>query len=207
MVEPMTLNRIRTTSGAALVGLLTVSPVLGSEGAAGETTLFTGDLGNIIWSLLTFAVVLFVLGKFAWGPILRALQKREDFIRNSLEQAKQDRDEAEARLKEYSDKLQAAKNEGTAIVQEARRDAEEVKRKIEEDARGEADAIIERAKREIGIATDTAVKELYSLTAKLSTDVAARIIRKELDPAQHERLIAESIEELRVLEAKKNGKG
>ncbi len=205
--EAMTLNRIRTASCAALLGLLMVSPVLGSEGAGGETTLFTGDLGNIIWSLLTFAAVLFVLGKFAWGPILRALQKREDFIRNSLEQAKQDRDQAEARLKEYSDKLQAAQNEGTAIVQEARRDAEVVKRRIEEDAKGEADAIIERAKREIGIATDTAVKELYSLTAKLSTDVAARIIRKELDPAQHERLIAESIEELRVLEGKRNGKG
>lgn len=203
----MTVNRIKTTCGVALVGLLLiVAPAVGSEGAE-QPTLFTGDLGNIIWSLLTFIAVLVVLGKFAWGPILRALQKREDFIRDSLEQARQDRQQAEARLGEYTDKLNAARVERTAIVQEARRDAEEVKRKIEEDAKAEGAAMIERAKREIGLATDTAVKELYSLTARLSTEVASRIISKELDPREHERLITESIEELQAAGRNGNGKG
>jgi len=178
--------------------LSTVSQASAAE--SGEhPTLFTGDLGNIIWSLLTFVVVLAVLGKFAWGPILRALQKREDFIRDSLDQAKKDRQDAQARLGEYTEKLDSARAEGTAIVQEARRGAEDVKRKIEEEARAEGAAMVERAKREIGVATDTAIKELYSLTARLSTDVASRIIRKELDPKEHQRLIAESIEELQML--------
>ena len=65
--------------------LLPIARAFGAEDAE-HPTLFTGDLGNIIWSLLTFGAVIFVLGKFAWGPILRALQKREDFIRDSLEQ-------------------------------------------------------------------------------------------------------------------------
>ncbi len=203
----MTLNRIKTACGVALVGLLLiVAPALGSEGAE-QPTLFTGDLGNIIWSLLTFFAVLVVLGKFAWGPILRALQKREDFIRDSLEQARQDRQQAEARLGEYTDKLNAASVEGIAIVQEARHDAEEVKRKIEEDAKAEGAAMIERAKREIGLATDTAVKELYSLTARLSTEVASRIISKELDSREHERLITESIKEFQAAGRNGNGKG
>jgi F-type H+-transporting ATPase subunit b len=146
--------------------------------------------------LLTFGVVLFVLGKWAWGPILGALKTRENFIRDSLEQAKKDREEAEARLREYMAKLEAARAEASAIVQEARRDAEVLKRKLDEEAKAEAAATLERAKREIGVATDTAVKELYSLSAELVTDVAAKLIRKELDAKDHERLIAESIEEL-----------
>lgn len=179
---------------------VTASPLTASEGGEGPS-LFTGDLGNVIWSLVTFFAVLVVLGKFAWKPILGALQKREDFIRDSLAAAKRDRDEAERRLKEYSDKIVAARTEATAIVEEGRRDAEVVKRRIEEEAKSEAKAIIERGKREIAIATDTAVKELYTLSGKLATEVAGRILRKELNPREHERLITESIEELQEVEA------
>ncbi len=167
-----------------------------AAGGEGSPNPFSGDVGNAIWTLVIFGFVLIVLGKFAWGPILGALQKREDFIRDSLEKAKNDREEAEARLKEYSDKIETARSEATAIVEEGRRDVEVVKRQIEEDAKKEADAIIDRAKREVGLATDTAVKELYDLSARIATEVASRIIRKELSPKEHERLISESIEEL-----------
>ncbi|HSF44061.1 MAG TPA: ATP synthase F0 subunit B, partial [Thermoanaerobaculia bacterium] len=82
------------------------------------------------------------------------------------------------------------------IVEEGRRDADAVKRRIEEDAKREADKAIERAKREIQIATDTATKELYTLSARLATDLAAKVIGRELNPRDHERLIAEAIEGL-----------
>lgn len=180
---------------SSLVVLLAGSAALGSEGGA-SPSLFEGDLGNIFWSLLTFVVVLVVLGKFAWKPILGVLQQREDFIRDSLQQAKKDREDAEVRLQEYEQKLQDARQEATAIVEEGRRDAEVLKVKIQEDAKAEADASIARAKREISIATDVAVRSLYSVGAKLATDVASRIIRKELNPSEHERLIAESIQDL-----------
>lgn len=190
----------RRTTGI-IVGLalfLSVSaaaPVLAAEGTE-KPSLFTGDLGNILWSLLTFGAVLFVLGKFAWRPILGALQKREEFIRNSLEEAKRNREESEARLREYSEKVGAARAEATAIVEEGRRDAEVLRRRMEDAAKRESAAMIERARREIAIATDTAVKELYTLSAKLATEVAARVIESELDHQRHERLIRESIEEL-----------
>jgi len=184
-----------TTGVAVIAWAVPTAVALGAEGSEGPS-LFTGDLGNVLWTLLTFVAVLIVLGRFAWGPILRALQKREDFIRESLAQARKEREQAEARLKEYTDKLHQARTEATAIVDEGRRDAQVVRRQIEEDARNEATALIERAKREIGIATDTAVKELYDLSAKIATDVAGRIIRKELNEQEHRRLITESIEEL-----------
>ena len=179
------------------VGVLfgTTASLFASEGGD-QPTLFTGDLGNILWSLLTFFAVLVVLGKFAWKPILSALQKREDFIRDSLAHAKRDRDEAERRLKEYSNKIVAVRSEAMAIVDKGRRDAEVVKHRIEEESKAEAKAILQRAKREIAIATDTAVKELYTLSGKLATELAGRILRKELNPHEHERLIAESINEL-----------
>ncbi len=180
---------------APSVVMATVASAAASE--AGEApSPFAGDIGAALWTLIIFALVVLILGKFAWGPILGVFQKREEFIRDSLEEARKDREAAEATLKEYTEKLLAAKVEASAIVDEGRRDAEAVKHKVEKEAKGEADAIIARAKREIGIATDTAVKELYDLTGRLATDVAARIIRKELDPREHERLIAESVEEL-----------
>ena len=189
----------RRVFGPGLILLLArTGEAIAAEG--GESPgIFAGDIGNIIWTLATFLVVVAVLGRFAWGPILSALQKREEFIRQSLEQARDDRLRAEAQLKEYSEQLHRARDEASAIVDEGRRDGEVVKHKIHDDARAEADAMLERAKREIATARDTAVKELYELTARLSTEVAARVIRKELDAPGHERLIEESIEELAKL--------
>ncbi len=165
----------------------------GDEHGHDGPSLFTGDLGNIFWSLVTFGLVIFFLGRFAWGPLLKALKKREDFIRESLAEAKKEREEAEARLKEYEQKITAARDEATAIVEEGRRDAEVVRQRIEREARAEADAMVKRARRDIEIARDTAVSDIYRIAANLATDAAGRIIRKELSPDDHKELIEESI--------------
>jgi F-type H+-transporting ATPase subunit b len=159
-----------------------------------ESNLFAGDLGNAVWTLVIFLLAVFVLGKFAWGPLLSTLQDRESFIRESLAQAKSDREEAEARLAEYTSKLEEARAEATAIVEEGRRDAEVVHGKIEEEARAEAERMIDRAKREIEAAKTTAIRELYDKSASFATDVAARIIKREVSAADHERVIADAIE-------------
>jgi F-type H+-transporting ATPase subunit b len=189
----------------ALIVLMTLALAVPALALAAETaehaeespSLFAGDVGNAVWTLVIFAVVVLVLGKFAWGPILKGLQARETYILESLEKAKQERTEAETRLREYEERLAQARTEATAIVEEGRRDAEVLKNKILDEARREAEQERERTKREIRIATDTATKELYALSARLATDMAGRIIRKELTPQDHERLIAESIQELR----------
>ena len=178
-----------------LTTLMIAAPALAAEAEhEGGADIFSGDVGNAVWTLVIFGLVVFVLGKFAWGPILNTLQTRESFIREALEKAKHDREAAEERLKEYEAKLAASRAEATAIVEEGRRDAEVVKRRIEATAKEEADKMIERAKREIHIATDTATKELYTLSAKLATQLAARVIGRELTPQDHQRLISEAID-------------
>ena len=176
--------------------LALAAPAVAQEHEAAANNPFAGDFGNALWTVVIFVLVLVVLGKFAWGPILKGLQARESYILESLEKAKKERDEADARMKLYEDKLAQARTEVTAMVEEGRRDAEVVKRKILEEARQEAEKERERTKREIQLATDTATKQLYALSAKMATDLAGRIIRKELTPQDHERLIAESIQEL-----------
>jgi F-type H+-transporting ATPase subunit b len=185
----------------ALIVLVTLALAIpaaafAAEGAEESPNLFAGDIGNAIWTLVIFALVVLILGKFAWKPILTGLQARESFILESLEKAKQERDEASARLKEYEDRLAQARTEATSLVEEGRRDAEVAKKKIMEEARDEAAKERERTKREIQIATDTATKQLYTLAARLATDMAGRIMRKELTPQDQDRLIAESIQEL-----------
>jgi F-type H+-transporting ATPase subunit b len=170
-------------------------PAMAEEAAGeGSPNLFAGDLGNVFWTVLIFALVLVILGKFAWGPILNTLQSRESFIHEALAKAKHDRDAAEARLKEYEDRLATARAEATAIVEEGRRDADAVRHKIEAAAKTEADKMIERARHEIQLATETATRELYQLSAKLATDMASRVIGRELSAQDHERLIAEAID-------------
>ena len=150
---------------------ITALPALAAEGAEAQPSLLAGDIGNVVWTVLIFVLVLAVLGKYAWGPILSTLQTRESFIHEALAKAKRDRDEAEARLKQYEERLAGARAEATAIVEEGRRDAEAVKRKIEAAAKVEADKMIDRARREIQIATVTATRELYDLSARLATDM------------------------------------
>lgn len=184
----------RTLTLATALALFS-APILASEGG-GQGGPFEGNIGNALWTLVIFGLVVLVLGKFAWKPILGGLQQREDFIRTSLSQAKADRVAAEARLKEYSDKLVTARSEASAIVEEARRDSEALKRRFQEETQEEANRTIERARREIKIAQETAVKELYVLTARLTTDVAGKILEREINPADHDRLIRDSIQAL-----------
>lgn len=201
--QSMTRARAKWQLGGILATCLLIAvPALAAGGGEGhgESSIFAGDLGNVLWTLVIFGLVLVVLGKYAWGPMLEMLQKREDFIRESLESAKNDRVEAEARLAEYEERLTVARAEATAIVEEGRRDAEVLRQRIEEEARAEAGKVMERAKREIAIAHETAMKELYEVSGRLATDIAGRIVGRELSAGDHERLIRESIEEIGQVE-------
>ena len=111
---------------AALVALSAL-PAAANEAEPAALSPFSGDFGNALWTVLIFVLVLVVLGKFAWGPILGMLKEREDFIRKSLHDAKHDREQAEARLKEYTSQLQAARAEAASLVENARRDADRLR--------------------------------------------------------------------------------
>lgn len=188
------MNRSRTLFAALAGGFAAAAAAAAEGGEPGG--VFAGDVGNALWTLVIFGLVVFVLGKFAWKPILKGLSEREAFIRTSLEQAKKDREEAAARLREYGEKLDQARQEASAIVEEARRDADEVKRRLQEEAQQEGRQIVERARREVEIASETAKKQLFTLATDLATGVAGRILERELRPEDHRRLIDQAITEI-----------
>jgi F-type H+-transporting ATPase subunit b len=202
----MVLTRRATVAVLAMssVAMSTVALAADDGHGGGGSSPFAGDLGNAIWTLVIFGLVLFVLGKFVWPQILSALQKREEFIFESLASAKKDRESAAAQLKEYERKLEESRAEASAIVEEARRDATVVTQRELQKANEEAETLLARAKRDISVARDTAVKELYTLSANLATDVAGRIIKKELNAAEHETLVQDAIKSLGLLEASNN---
>jgi F-type H+-transporting ATPase subunit b len=166
----------------------------------GESNLFAGDIGNAVWTLVIFVLVIVVLGKFAWGPLLGGLQQREEFIRRSLKEAKEDREAAEARLQEYEEKLTSAGAEASEIIEQGKSEGEKLRAGIEEKAHDEADKMVERARREIELAKQTAIKDLYATSSELATEIASRIVRRELNPQDHEKLISDSIKELGTLD-------
>ncbi|MCG8406488.1 MAG: F0F1 ATP synthase subunit B [Phycisphaerales bacterium] len=172
----------------------------GAHGAD-KPTLLHWDFGAALWSIIVFVILLIILRIAAWKPILKGLNEREAFTRDSLAQAKKDREEAEARMKEYTLKLDQAREEATAIVEEGRRDAEEVRKRVHAEARSEADAMVARAKKEIEIARDDAVKRLHDQTIMLATSVAGKMIRREINTADHQALLDESLSELERLNA------
>jgi F-type H+-transporting ATPase subunit b len=182
---------------AALLAVGMGSAALGQEHEAPANPL-AGDLGNAIWTLVIFVIVLIVLGKFAWKPILSGLKSREEFIAKSLHDAEAANVKARTILADYERKLDQARSEAAAIVEEGRRDADVVKRNLQDEARKEADAMIARARREVNIAKDAAKRELFDLAGALATDVAGKILSRELKPADHERLIREALSELQT---------
>lgn len=195
----MTSHTHRAWIAPLLLSLLAL-PVWAADaehgGAAAGGNIFAGDLGTIIWTLVVFLLVVFVLGRFAWTPILSGLKQREDFIFGALEKARLDREAAAEQLRSYEQKLATARAEATALVDEGRRDGDIVRHAIEATAREEAEQTLARAKREINIAKETAIKELYTLSGQLATEIAGKIVGRELKPEDHERLIREALDQL-----------
>lgn len=173
-----------------------------SESHEEAASIFAGGIGNAIVTLIIFGIVVYVLGTRAWPPLLKSINDREAMIRKSIEDARRQSEESQKLLAQYQTQLDRARTEATAIVEEGRRDAEAVRRKIQDDARKESDEMVARARREIQLATDSAIKELYDKTADLAVQVAGGIIRKELKADDHRGLVKESLD--RMAQATRN---
>ena len=157
---------------------------------------FAGNLGNALWTLIIFVIVVMVLGKFAWGPILGLLQQREEFIHRSLSDAKRDRDEAEVRLKEYSAKLQSAQAESAAIVDEARRYAERLREEMKQHAKADADIVVRNAERQIQLETTRALQQIRHEAVDLSVAIASKLLQRNISKEDNEKLIDEALRQI-----------
>jgi F-type H+-transporting ATPase subunit b len=147
-----------------------------------------------VWTLIVFVILLAVLWKFAWGPIAAGLDKREHGIADNIASAARLQEEAKSLLAQYEAKLDSAADEVRKVLDEGRRDAEHVKQSILAEAKAAADAERTRSLREIETATDAALQSLAERSAKLAVNLAGKIVRTNLSPGDHERLIQEAVE-------------
>jgi F-type H+-transporting ATPase subunit b len=157
---------------------------------------FAGNVGNAVWTLVIFVLVVILLGKFAWGPVLGLLKQREEFIHKSLSDAKHDRDEAEARLKEYAAKLQSAQREAIGIVEDARRDAERLREELRERARAEADTMIKNAERQVQLETSRALQQIRKEAVDLSVTIASKLLQRNISKDDNQKLIDEALSQM-----------
>jgi len=150
--------------------------------------------GLLIWTIITFIVLLAVLRKFAWKPLLTALEQREDTIRNSLEEAQRARREAEQILAENQRILAEATRESMRIIEQGRVEAERLRTSITEQTQTEARRLIDDARREITRERQLAIQELKATAADLALAAAGRLLSTTVTDAEHRRLVAEFIE-------------
>lgn len=163
----------------------------GLSEAATDPTNIRADLA--IWTFAVFVVVLAVLWKFAWGPIVAGLEKREQRITDNIAAAERQNRQAAELLKAYEMKLQAAANEVREMLDEARRDAQHTQEEIIAKAREEADAERRRALRDIETATEQSLKRVAEQSVNLAVDLAGKIIHAQLKPEDHNKLIQEAV--------------
>jgi F-type H+-transporting ATPase subunit b len=181
---------------ATLIFVVLAAVAAHAQEAEGGLSPFAGNVGNAVWTLVIFLLVVTVLGKFAWGPILKLLKDREEFIHKSLADAKRDREDAEARLKEYTDKLQAARNEAAGMIAAARQDAERLRGELQQKARTEADALIKNAERQIQLETQRALGQIRTEAVELSLSIASKLIKRNLSKEDNAKLIDETLKQI-----------
>ena len=152
---------------------------------------FKKDLA--IWNAVVFLVLLAVLSKFAWGPIVKGLDQREEKIAHHIAETERHHADAKKLLGEYEKKLAAAQDQVRAMLDEARRDAEHTQREILAKANADAQAAKDRALREVEVAKDSAIKELADRSTNLAVELAGKIVQAQLKAGDHSRLIQEAV--------------
>jgi len=159
--------------------------------------LMTPDPGLIIWTALTFLGLLFLLGKTAWKPIVDGLDRRENAIRESLEEAKKAREEALELVERQKSELSAARDEAQKIIERGKAQAGVMRDEIVAKARTEADRTLEAARREIDVQIGQAREDLRREVVGLSVEVAGKVIERSLEDEDHRRLADEFLREVK----------
>jgi F-type H+-transporting ATPase subunit b len=181
---------------AVCVFLLAPALALAEDAAHGEGKDIPLRLDLTIWTIIVFGVLLLVLRKVAWGPMLKGLQGREARIRGALDEAQLARDEAHKLLSQHQDQMNKIQEKMREMLDEARREAQAMKDKMMSEAHSEIQADKDRVRREIQMETAQAKQELWNQVAQLATLVSAKVIARNLTPEDHRNLVDEAVAEL-----------
>lgn len=161
--------------------------------------LVTPAIGLIVWTTLTFLILLFLLGKFAWKPILKAVKDRESSISDALKSADKAREEMEKLKSDNERILREARAERDGILKDAREISDKMVAEAKAKANSEGAKLLEQAREQIENQKMAAITELKNQVAKMSIDIAEKVIRKELsDKANQEALVGEQLQDFKL---------
>lgn len=158
--------------------------------------LFSVDLGTAFWTLLTFATLLAILARFAWKPLLAALDAREKGIQDNIDEAGRQREEAEKLLARHRERLAEEHLRAQAMLAESRTAAEALRRKLEANAREETQSLLANARQEIERERKAAVEAVRKEAVDVALAVASRLLNERLDAKRDRHLAAEYIDDL-----------
>lgn len=187
---------LRLLAVTIVVGLCAVAPAVAAEQTQQET--YAGDIGQAIAAMLVFAVLLAILGKFAWKPIIAQLRQREEGVARQLDDAAKRQKESEELLAEYRARLDRAESDAQRLVEDSKKEAARDRQRLLDRARAEAEKHAEQAKRDIEQARRKAVRELHEETAELAAEIASSVLGGSLDDNTRRKLVDDSLEEIRL---------
>ncbi len=161
--------------------------------------LVTPDIGLVFWTTVCFAILLFILGKFAWKPILEAVKERENSIETALQRAEAAKDEMARLTNENEALLKQARVERDLILQEARKVKDQIISEAKESANTEGHRMIEMARLEINNQKAIAMADVKNQVASLSLEIAEKILNKQFeDQKKQDELVAQLLKEVKL---------
>ena len=159
-------------------------------------TLVQPDPGLYIWTIVTFLVLVAALAKFAWRPLLEALERREDQIRKSLDDAQKAKQELEKLNVESQRILAAARTEAEQILSSTRSDANRFREELKQKAQVEAAGIVKNAEKQIALETARALQQIRTEAVDISVAIASKLLARNVSKEDNERLIEETFKQI-----------
>ena len=154
------------------------------------------DPGLLLWTIITFLVLLLILWKTAWKPIVEALDSRAEGVSDDVEKARQARLESEEMLAQHKEMIDNARAEARAVIDDSKAQAEKVKSEIIEKANQQAGVLLAKAKQEIDLAKEKVISEIHAEVVNLSTEIASKIISRNLNPGDQSSIVKEALSNL-----------
>jgi len=164
--------------------------------ASGGSFLITPNVGLMIWTLLLFAISMYVLAKLAFPRISEALDRRQRAIEDSIDAADRTRTQADQLLAEYRERLTEARAQADEIVSRARRSAEAHERDAQEEAKAKREQMMEQTRRDIESETRRAIQDIRREVADLTVMATEKVTRKTLTEDDQRRLVEDALSEL-----------
>jgi F-type H+-transporting ATPase subunit b len=188
------MRLLRLITGASILAGATLA-AQASEGGGGAA-LIQPQFGTIFWTFITFILLALLLGRFAWKPLIGAVDEREKSIRESIDQAREGREEVERLLGEHREMLADARRERAQAVEQGKRDAEKVKAEIMEQAATQREQLMQQTQLQLDAGLRQARAELRVSAADLAIRAAEKLLVRNLDDATQRKLIEDYLTDL-----------